>query len=69
MTACLGKSHSFSLLYVSSVNVYQCVCVCVCVCVCFSFGSEGGMWDLIALVPGHCLSFPFAVIYFLLHLL
>ena len=25
----------------------------------FSFGFEGGMCDLIVLVPGHCLSFYF----------
>ena len=31
----------------------------MCVCACFSFGFVGGMWDLIALVPDHCLSFYF----------
>ena len=37
----------------SFVNVYQCVCVC------FPFGLAGGMWDLIVLVPDHCLSLLF----------
>ena len=31
----------------------------VCVCVPFSFHFEGGIWDLIVLVPDHCLSFYF----------
>ena len=26
---------------------------------CFPFGFEGRMWDLIVLVPDHCLSFYF----------
>ena len=26
-------------------------------CASFPFGFEGGMWGLIILVPGHCLSF------------
>ena len=49
MTTCLEKSCSFGFLYVSFVNVYQFVCVLL------SF--EGGMWDLIVLVPDLCLSF------------
>ena len=55
MTTCLGKSWSFSLLYASLVNVYQFVLVS------FPFGFEGGMWDLIELVPDHCLSFYFTL--------
>ena len=36
------------------------MCVCVCVCVfSFPFGLECGMWDLIVLLPDHCLSFQF----------
>ena len=34
--------------------------VSVCVFFFFHFGFEGGMWDLIVLVPDHCLSFYFA---------
>ena len=29
----------------------------ICVYVSFPFGIEGGIWDLIVLVPDHCLSF------------
>ena len=34
----------------------------LCVCPSFPFGFEGGMWDLLVLIPDHCLSiyFPFA---------
>ena len=31
-------------------------------CPSFTFGIEGGMWDVIALIPDHCLS-----IYFISH--
>ena len=27
----------------------------------FPFGFEGGMWDLMVLVPDHCLSFYFVL--------
>ena len=50
MSTCLGKSCSYGLLCVSFVNVYQCVCVCLC-----------GMWNLIVLVPDHCLSLTFLI--------
>ena len=51
MAACLGKSCSFDLLCVSFVHVYL-----FFVCVLLSlFGFEGGMWDLIVLIPDHCL--------------
>ena len=30
-----------------------------CVCPFFPFGTEGGMWDVIVLIPGHCLSIYF----------
>ena len=29
----------------------------ICVCAAFPFGFEGWIWDLIVLVPDHCLSF------------
>ena len=32
----------------------------VCVCASFPFGFEGGMWELIVLVPGHYFPFYFA---------
>ena len=51
MTTCLGKSCSFGSLCVSFFNVLS-----VCVSSSFPFGSEGGMWDLILLIPDHCLS-------------
>ena len=51
MTTCSGKSCSFGLLCVSFVNVYQILCASF-----FPFGTEGGMWDVIVLVPDHCLS-------------
>ena len=46
MTIYLGKSCSFGLLCVSSVDVYQFVCVLLSI-----FDFEGGMWDLIVKVP------------------
>ena len=57
MATCLGKSCLFGLLCVSFVNVYQLLCVCPS----FPFGIEGGMWDLIVLIPDHCLSIYFIV--------
>ena len=33
----------------------------VCECASFPFGFEGRMWDLVVLVPDHCLSFYFAL--------
>ena len=30
-----------------------------CVCPSFPFGIEGGMWDVIVLIPDHCLSIYF----------
>ena len=45
MTTCLGKSCSFDLPCVSFMNGYQVVCAS------FPFGFEGGMWELIVLVP------------------
>ena len=57
MTICLGKSCSFGLLYVSFVGVGQILCVSF-----FPFGIEGGMWDVIVLIPDHCLSIYLAVL-------
>ena len=50
MTICLEKSCSVGLLCVSFVNVYQFLCV--------NF-LRGGMWDVIVLIPDHCLSIYF----------
>ena len=33
--------------------------ICHFVCVCVPFGFQGRMWDLIVLVPNHCLSLTF----------
>ena len=57
MATCLGKRCKFGLLCESFVNFFQ-----MYVCVTFPFGFEDGMWNLIVLIPGHCLS-----IYFLLY--
>ena len=54
MTICLGKSCTIGLLCVYFMNVYE-----ICVCASFPFGFEGGMWDLIVLIPDHCLSIYF----------
>ena len=56
MTTCLGKSCSFSLLCVSFVNIYQVSYVCPS----FPFGIEVGMWDVIVLIPNHCISIYFS---------
>ena len=34
-------------------------CVCVCVCPSFPFGIEGRLWDVIVIIPDHCLSIYF----------
>ena len=54
MTTCLRKSCSFGLLSVSFVNFYEFVFVLLSL-----FGFEGGLWDLIVLMPDHCLSVYF----------
>ena len=46
---------------VYSIN-FTCLSVKFCVCPFFPFGIEGGMWDVVVLIPDHCLSiyfFPF----------
>ena len=55
MTTCLGKSCSFGLLSVCVLHERLSICACVSL----SFGFEGEMWNLIILVPDHCLSFYF----------
>ena len=40
------------------MNVYQVMCVLLS-----PFGFEGGMWDLIVLMPDHCLSFSGQTVY------
>ena len=54
MAICLGKSFSFGLPFVYVVHDYQFLCVRF-----FPFGFEGGIWDIIVLVPDRCLSFHF----------
>ena len=39
----------------------------VCLCASSPFGFEGGIWDLIVLVPGHFLSFLLSKIGFIKH--
>ena len=60
MTTCLRKSCSPCLGLLFYCEFYQFVCVCMCVCASFSFGFEGEMWDLLVLIPDHCLSFSFS---------
>ena len=55
MTTYLGKSCSFGLPRVPSVNCGQFMYLVISL-----FGFEGRMWDLIVLVPDHCLSFYFS---------
>ena len=45
------------------IAVHSANCACLlwalvkfCVCPSFPFGIQGGMWDVILLVPNHCLS-------------
>ena len=54
MTTCFEKSCAFRFT----------VCVLhgrlsICVCVSFPIGVKGRMWDLITLIPDHCLPFYF----------
>ena len=36
------------------------VCHILCVCPSFPFDIESGMWDVIVLIPDHCLSIYFS---------
>ena len=56
MTTCFGKSCSFGIQCVSFVDVLS-----VSVCSSFPFDFEGGMWDLIVLIPNHCICSYFAL--------
>ena len=51
MTSCLRKRCLFGLLCVFIEKVYLFVCAS------FPFSFEGGIWDLIVLVPNHCLCY------------
>ena len=47
-----------------AVDSVNCTClswelVKFCVCPSFRFGIEGGMWDVMVLIPDHCLSIYF----------
>ena len=56
MTTYLGKSCSFGLLCVSFVGFVK-----FCVCPSFPLSIEGRMWDVILVIPDHCLSNYFMV--------
>ena len=48
-------------LWERAVHLVNCTCLSwafveFCVCPSFPFGNEGGMWDVIVLIPDHCLS-------------
>ena len=56
--------------WIKDVHSVNCMClswalVKFCMCLSFPFGIEGGMWDVIVLIPDHCLyiylSLPFTV--------
>ena len=57
MTACLEKGCSFGLLFVFFFFFFFFFFLFVCAS--FSFCFEGRMWDLIVLIPDHCLSIYF----------
>ena len=56
MTICLGKSCSFDLPCVYFVYLCQVLCLLLSL-----FGVEGGIRDMVALIPDHCLSFYFTI--------
>ena len=56
MTTYLTKSCSFGVLCMSFVNAYQSV-----VCSSLPFRFDGGMWDLIVLIPEHAISIYFSL--------
>ena len=53
MTICLGKRSSFGLMCVSFMNFIN-------LCSSFPFSFDGGLWNLIVLIPDHCLSIYFS---------
>ena len=58
MATCLGK-----LFVRITVRVFR-ERLSMCLCASFSFGFEGGMGDLIVVIPDHCLSCYFAVLFY-----
>ena len=53
-------------------HLVNCTClswalVGFCVCPSFPFGIEGGMWDVILLIPDHCLSIYLMSVFLRLH--
>ena len=58
MTNYLGKSCSFCLPRVPFVSYRRFVSLVISL-----FGFEGRIWDLIVLVPDHCLSFYFSLMH------
>ena len=54
MTTCMEKSCSFGLLPCLSWAFVK-----LCVCSSLPIGKEGRKWDVIALIPVHCLSVYF----------
>ena len=64
MPTCLGKSYSFvGLLCESFVNVLQ-----MYVCVSFPFSFDGGMRDLVVLIPDQCHSVYFVSVVLFLYI-
>ena len=51
-----------------AVHFANCACLCECFTFCvdasFRFGFQGGMWDLIVIIPDHCLSIYFTFLIF-----
>ena len=46
-------------LFIRFTERFLYVRLSLCVCASFLFGFESGMWDLIVLIPDHCLSIYF----------
>ena len=53
MTICLGKRSSLGLMCVSFMNFIN-------LCSSFPFSFDGGLWNLIVLIPDHSLSIYFS---------
>ena len=52
-------------VWARAVHSVNCMCLSLalvkfCVCPSFHFGIEVGMWDVIVLIPDHCLSIYFS---------
>ena len=64
MIYCVRKSLAVAVLVCWKLRYRPFACLsalCQCVCASFPFGFEGGMWNLIVLVLGHCLSFCYTL--------